>query len=202
MESAMLVLQRVVLPAINALLITAALIYGMFLLIESAPLELSEHKSYKLDWVQVPDDPVVKPKEDRPVKPKVLEQPPEVERTIIHSKLDVSNSVQIPIIEVEVERKQNLIYKSDQLTLAFGYPPVYPASKLKRGIEGFVTVGFSVNPVGQVYDAFIIESEPKGAFDKAALTAIAKFKYKPRYENERAVNTEGQRYVFRFEIEK
>ena len=202
MESAMLVLKRVVLPAVNALLITAALIYGMFLLIESAPLELSEHKSYKLDWVQIPEDLIVTIKQDRPVKPKKPEQQPKVERTILHSKLDVSHSVKVPIIDVEIEHNPDLLYKSDQLTLAFGYPPVYPPSKLKRGIEGFVTVGFSVNPVGQVYDAFIIESEPKGAFDKAALTAIAKFKYKPRYENERAVNTEGQRYVFRFEIEK
>ena len=56
--------------------------------------------------------------------------------------------------------------------------------------------------MGDVFDPFVIESEPKGVFDKAALEAIAKFKYKPRYEDDRAVSTAGQRYIFKFELDK
>jgi len=197
----MLVLQRIVLPAVNALLITAALIYGMFLLIESAPLELSEHKSYKLDWVQVPEEVedviVLAP---TPTKPEPVKEQPIIERFNFKHEALVSSGVHIPMEPVTLDPGEIGVYKSDQLTLTFAYPAVYPASKLNRGIEGFVTVGFSVSPVGAVYDAYVIESEPKGAFDKAALKAIAQFKYKPRYENERAVSTEGQRYIFRFEI--
>ena len=198
----MLVLQRIVLPAVNALLITAALIYCMFLLIESAPLELSEHKSYKLDWVQAPEEiDEVKPISPTPTKPELVKEKPVVERINFEHDVFVSGAVHIPMEPVTLDPGEVGVYKSDQLTLAFLYPAVYPQTKLNRGIEGFVTVGFSVNQVGEVYDAHVIESEPKGAFDKAALTAIAKFKYKPRYENERAVSTEGQQYVFRFEIE-
>ena len=197
----MLVLQRIVLPTVNAAIITVALIYGMFLLIESAPLELSEHKSYKLDWVSIPEDPEVKPKEPKPTKPALVEDKPIVERVTFLPKL-VTDSVHIPIDDIVIDRGPVGVYKSNQLTLAFSYPAVYPPSKLNRNIEGYVTVGFSVNPVGEVYDAYIIDSEPKGAFDKSALSAIAKFKYKPRYQNERAVSTQGQSYVFRYEIEK
>ena len=57
------------------------------------------------------------------------------------------------------------------------------------------------NALGQVVDAFIIEAEPKGAFEKSALKAIAKFKYKPRYVEEKPVSTQGQSYIFRYTIE-
>lgn len=196
----MLVLQRIVLPIVNAAIITIALIYCMFLLIETEPLELSSNKSYKLDWVNIPEEPVVKPIETIIKKPKLIEDRPVIERVSAPIKFDFKDSVYIPVEEVVIDNGPVEFYKSDQLTLAFAYPAVYPSNKLNRGIEGYVVVGFSVNQVGEVFDAYIIESEPQGAFDKSALKAIAKFKYQPRYENQRAVSTEGQSYVFRYEI--
>ena len=188
----MLVLQRIVLPIVNAAIITVALIYCMFLLIESEPLELSKHKSYKLDWVSIPEEPEVEPIVTVIKKPQPIEDQPVIERVSTPIELDLKDSVHIPVEEVVIEPGPVNFYKSDQLTLSFAYPAVYPSSKLNRGIEGYVVVGFSVSPVGEVFDAYVIESEPQGAFDKSALKAIARFKYKPRYENQRAVSTEGQ----------
>jgi len=88
-----------------------------------------------------------------------------------------------------------------QLVLALGYPPVYPNSAITKGIEGFAVVGFSVSPAGQVYDAFIIESEPNSIFDRSALKAIKKFKYKAKMENGKAVATDGQRYLFSYKLD-
>ena len=58
----MIALNRFVLPVINAFVITGALIYAMFLLIESPQLELKKQQVYDLEWVQLPEDndPIVK----------------------------------------------------------------------------------------------------------------------------------------------
>ena len=197
------VLQRVVLPALNALLITTLLIYCMFLLIKSDVPDLLEAKVYKhVDWVSIPDEPELVDKFDRPSEPEEPELPPEINRVIPKESFDVADSVLIPTEKIVFETPPIKVYQANQLTLVFAYPARYPVSQLNRDIEGFVNIGFSVNPVGEVYDAFVIESEPVGAFEKSALKAIEQFRYKPRYENGIAVSTTGQSYVFRYEIEK
>ena len=201
MESIMIALNRFVLPVINAFVITGALIYAMFLLIESPQLELKKQQVYDLEWVQLPEDndPIVK--SIIPVKPKKIEPQP----IIVRHTLDPEVEVHVPTIQISqipIDNGSLKIPKNNQLALSFGLPPVYSPRLINRGIEGYVVVGFSVNQVGDVFDPFVIESEPKGVFDKAALEAIAKFKYKPRYEDDRAVSTAGQRYIFKFELDK
>ena len=79
--------------------------------------------------------------------------------------------------------------------------PVYPPRELSRGTEGWVLVQFSVTRIGTVRDAFIVESEPDAAFDDAALTAIARWRYNPRVVNGEAVERVGMQTVIRFQIE-
>ena len=201
MESIMIALNRFVLPVINAFVITGALIYAMFLLIESPQLELKKQQIYDLEWVQLPEDNDPIFKSIIPVKPKKIEPQP----IIVRHTLDPEVEVHVPTIQISqtpIEPGSLKIPKNNQLALSFGLPPVYSPRLINRGIEGYVVVGFSVNQVGDVFDPFVIESEPKGVFDKAALEAIAKFKYKPRYEDDRAVSTAGQRYIFKFELDK
>ena len=56
----------------------------------------------------------------------------------------------------------------------------YPARAIERGIEGSVTVEFTVTEKGIVEDPVVVESDPPGIFDRAALNAALKFKYKPQ----------------------
>ncbi|MEO0368806.1 MAG: energy transducer TonB [Pseudomonadota bacterium] len=91
---------------------------------------------------------------------------------------------------------------SRQLVLALGYPAQYPSLALRRGIEGYVVVEFSVDPTGSVFNARITESVPEGIFDKAALKAMAKFKYQPSVIDGQARTSHGQRYLFRFTLDE
>ena len=198
----MFYMQRYVWPMVNALFITSALLYAMFLLIESPPLELSERKVYRdLDWIHGPEETPVKPIEDKPKDLPVVEVQPEIPRYTAKFEHKVDNQVGIPIFKIAPPENDDIIFQSNQLTLILGYPPVYPPNKLGQGIEGYAQVGFSVNALGHVYDEFIIDAQPKGAFEKSALKAIAKFKYKPRYVEDKPVSTEGQSYIFRYRIE-
>ena len=60
------------------------------------------------------------------------------------------------------------------------YPaPVYPRRALRLEVEGTVRVEFDVDKDGSVLDPFVVESNPPGVFDRAAIKAVRKFLYEP-----------------------
>ena len=58
-------------------------------------------------------------------------------------------------------------------------PPVYPPRALRSGIEGVVTVEFTIATDGSVKDAEVVKAKPPKIFDRAVLTAISKWKFNP-----------------------
>ena len=70
-------------------------------------------------------------------------------------------------------------------------PPQYPEKAMQRGIEGRVLVQFTISKIGTVKDAKVIAAEPSSIFNKAALKAIAQWKYNPKIENGEAVEQRG-----------
>ena len=79
--------------------------------------------------------------------------------------------------------------------------PVYPSRALTYGIEGFVIVQFDVTADGRVVDVVIIESTDS-VFNKAAIKAAERFKFKPRVVDGLALASYGIQNMFRFEIEE
>lgn len=62
-------------------------------------------------------------------------------------------------------------------------PPVYPMRALRSGIEGVVTVEFTIAVDGSVKNTVIVKSTPPEIFDSAVLKAIKKWKYAPDIVN-------------------
>jgi protein TonB len=58
-----------------------------------------------------------------------------------------------------------------------GSEPEYPASALRRGIEGQVVIDVATDATGAVSDASVLQSEPVGVFDTAALRAVRRWRY-------------------------
>jgi protein TonB len=77
--------------------------------------------------------------------------------------------------------------------------PVYPAVAEARGLEGWVLVQFDVLADGHVANAFVVESSNR-QFEKAALGAAYRFRFKPRVVDAVPVATTGIQNLFRFEI--
>lgn len=80
--------------------------------------------------------------------------------------------------------------------------PLYPESAAERGIEGYVLLEFTVTETGATADPVVIESQPQGVFDQAAVKAVLKFKYKPRVENGKPMRVTGVRHVITFKLDK
>ncbi|MCH2040668.1 MAG: energy transducer TonB [Saccharospirillaceae bacterium] len=80
--------------------------------------------------------------------------------------------------------------------------PTYPRRAAQKGIEGYVVVEFTVSKLGTVINPMVIEADPANIFNRAALNAAKKFKYKPKIENGKAIEVTGVRNIIRFELDK
>jgi protein TonB len=61
--------------------------------------------------------------------------------------------------------------------------PQYPRSAAMNFVEGYVTIEFTIDETGAVRDPRVIDSNPPRIFDRAALRAIVRWKFKPRVED-------------------
>jgi protein TonB len=66
--------------------------------------------------------------------------------------------------------------------------PQWPREALIEGAEGWVEVEFTILPDGSVDDPVVIDSEPPRLFDRNALRAILRWKFKPRIVDGQAVS--------------
>ena len=67
------------------------------------------------------------------------------------------------------------------------FPPQYPRGPLSRNIEGWVLLEFTITIAGTVEDLRVLDAEPPNVFDKSALSAVKRWKYRPKMENGKPV---------------
>lgn len=58
--------------------------------------------------------------------------------------------------------------------------PQWPREALVEGISGWVLIEFTINEDGTVSDPEVVDAEPRRMFERNALRAIYKWKFKPR----------------------
>jgi protein TonB len=143
---------------------------------------------------------------EKPEKPELVEQPP--------MPMDLPQQEQASPDNVRLEvapLNANLDIQLGGIGLGTGDgeylplvrpPPVYPRYALKRGLEGYVIVEFTVTQAGAVISPRIIEGNPPGVFDNAALQALKRYKYKPKMVDGAPVNVAGVRQKFTFKLDK
>ena len=65
--------------------------------------------------------------------------------------------------------------------------PQFPREALINGVSGWVEVEFTIEPDGSVSKPRVVASEPSRIFDRNAIRAIYKWKFKPRIVDGKAV---------------
>ena len=66
-----------------------------------------------------------------------------------------------------------------EVTRVFYSSPTYPRNAIRLGREGYVLIEFDVDTDGAVLDPYVIESEPTGVFERAAIKAVRKWLFAP-----------------------
>ncbi len=79
--------------------------------------------------------------------------------------------------------------------------PEYPMRARQRGIEGWVLVEFTITEIGTTKNVVALDSEPGNVFDRAATTAVRKWKYNPRVEDGKAVESAGNKTIVDFKLD-
>ncbi|WP_297901651.1 energy transducer TonB [Metallibacterium sp.] len=62
-------------------------------------------------------------------------------------------------------------------------PAKYPLRAARRGEQGWVDVEFTVNPDGSVSNVHVTDSKPRYVFDRAAIDAVSRWRFKPALIN-------------------
>ena len=111
----------------------------------------------------------------------------------------VSSSIENPTSKVpEVAHYQ--VFEDEHSPIVAAQPE-YPARAVKRGIEGFVTLEFTLTEKGTVKDPVVIESNPPGIFDRSAIQALLKFEYQPKVVDGKPTQVEGVKHKIVYELE-
>lgn len=165
--------------------ITLSLIFVMHLLIEHAEDAVTKERTkHQLDFVRVKRNETLNTEEFTPEKPpKPPETPPEIPPQDMDTVDPNAPTINIPPPEMSANLELGgpggmNVADGDYLPIV-RVAPVYPARALSRGIEGYVDMGFTVTTTGTVRDPVVLFST-SGLFERAAIRAVLKFKYKPR----------------------
>ena len=81
-----------------------------------------------------------------------------------------------------------------------GDGPVYPAEAKAQGVEGYVEVRYAVTVDGTVESAEVVDAQPAGVFEEAALTAVRAWRYKPMVITGEIQRAENVHSTLRFEV--
>jgi periplasmic protein TonB len=156
-----------------------------------------------VDFVRLQEEQDVEVRVRKPKPPPPPDEPPPDMPDQTFDASDVSIGVDMGAVDVNVSMNVGGVggFSSDGEYLPIvKVAPVYPRRAQTRGIEGFVLLEFVVTRTGAVRDPVVIEASPPGIFDRAAIQAALKFKYKPKVVNGEPMDVAGVRNLITFEL--
>jgi protein TonB len=183
-----------------------ALFLVMKVLITGSDFEIEEAmQSIAIDFVRVERDEDINSKDralKRPSKqePDEPPPPPKLDQVQRPNMDNASSSANFGDFELQ-GMNLNAPVDGDALAIVRVLPR-YPSRALSRGIEGWVLLEFTISALGQAVNPIVVESDPERTFDRAALNAVAKWKYRPMMVDGRAVPRPGVRQLISFAIAK
>lgn len=195
-----------------AFLITMLLVYGMQRLIETGERALSdETRIYMPDFVRIQREESIERKQ---VKPDKL-PPPETspQNTVVPEATEAeAGAVSVNFSSgrgglLDSGLALNVAGLTDFENADADYmplvkvAPIYPRRAAARGLGGWVLVRFTVTAAGSVKDVEVVESTDP-IFERAAVQAALKFKYKPRVVDGETVEVTGVLHYIRFDVEE
>lgn len=183
-----------------------------------------------VDFIRIKEEPKTKQEKEEPEEKKPEEQPPpeqsppkpkmpqpdipkpeQAEMDLPEPNIDVPLGVDgIPYLgdflktpepepekmerpsEPEIDTDINPTYKTK---------PVYPQRALRAGIEGIVTVEFTIAKDGTVKNPEIIKADPPEIFNRTVLQAIRRWKFPPQTENGKPIEKRARQDI-RFTLRK
>ncbi len=186
-----------------SILVTLGLIAAMYALIKMKDPELD-----KAEGIKIPKFTYVAKNEDvqtiapKPVRPDEVQEQPDVPETkIVPDRVDVNSDLGLGAVKVGINRDLKGFNSNDGEYLPiFRAPPIFPRRALERGICGWVELTYTVTSAGTTKDAVVVNSSSK-MFERNAIKAALKYKYKPRQVGGKAVDVPNVGILISFKVD-
>lgn len=78
--------------------------------------------------------------------------------------------------------------------------PVYPRRAASRGIEGYIIMGFTIEPDGAVSDIKVVDQQPINAFIRTATHAVEGLRFPPCMINGQATRQPSVTIRYNFKL--
>ncbi len=183
--------------------VTFLLFFLMQAVIATDEARLDEGAKGKLlDFVRLEEDQELQTKQRKPKPPPPPDEPPPDMPKPEFESSDISQGVDVGAVDVDV----NLNVEGGGFSSDGEYLPIvkvnpqYPRRAQTRGIEGYVLLEYIVTKTGAVRDPVVIEAKPPGIFNRAAINAALKYKYKPKVVNGEPIDVAGVKTRITFEM--
>lgn len=160
-----------------------------------------------IDFVRVrPEDLIIERERTPPKKPPPPDKPPPP------PKLQVSRPQQVQQQVLDIETPNISVAFSGGPVVAAAWQagdpasegdivpivriePQYPREALLKGVEGWVKVRFTILPDGSVSDPSVVDAEPARLFNREAIRAILRWKFKPRVVDGQPVARQAEQII-------
>ena len=181
--------------------------FGLLMLMRAViadpkPAEDTGIRGEILDFVRLVQDRevVIKDRRAKPPPPPD-EPPPNQPRPDINTAATVGAEITNVQVNVEVDAGGLGDFSGDGEYLPIvKVAPIYPRRALTRNIEGYVLLEFVVTATGAVRNPVVLEAKPPGFFERAAIQAALKFKYKPKVIDGEPIEVSGVQNLIKFEM--
>lgn len=164
--------------ALPASVVTALLFLLMHSLIASDTPPIDEQRIRIAEIVRPDPKPIEIIPRSPPAKPVDAVPPPEWQAPQSDPSPRGSELAWIRDSPVIIIEKDGEVLGGGGIVAYLRPEPVYPGRALTRGIEGHVDLAFDIAATGSTTNIRVIDAQPSGVFEKAATTALKKWKYK------------------------
>lgn len=180
--------------AMFAVAVTFGLFLFMFKLISSGGNnneELEAIAGIHFGPVDIPDDVMLKNRRipKKPPPPKNPPPPPKMQVAKMDKTVQNMPVLDLPDLDVPMSGGAGMFIgnfasvdrteEGDVIPIVV-IRPMYPRDAAMKGQEGWVKIEFTITAIGTVKNPKVVDSKPPRVFNREAIRAILKWKFKPR----------------------
>ena len=186
--------------------VTFSLLWVMQYLIATGAQAITDDRTHRfVDFVRVQRQEETRTREERPERPPEPDRPPPDTPDRDMDDIDGGEGAGFGVGAPEIDRGFDIggrdgFFSDGEYMPIVQVAPQYPRRAQQRGLEGWVTLEFVVTRQGTVRDPVVIESS-SSIFERAALEAVQRFRYRPRVIDGEPVDVPGVQFRITFELE-
>jgi len=206
---------RGLISALLAVGVTFGLFLFMFKLISSGGSnneELEAIAGIHFGPVDIPDEVLTKNRRipKKPPPPKNPPPPPKLKVSKMDKTVQNMPKLDLPNLDIPLTGGEGMFIgnfssvdrteEGDIIPIVV-IRPMYPRDAAMQGLEGWVKVEFIITAIGTVKNPRVIDAKPPRVFNREAIRAILKWKFKPRVVDGVAVDRRATQ-VIEFNLEQ